>query len=83
LLEVVAFFGARAKDGLARTLILELGETMHRIETEMTAQDSRRPRWRTPVLTLDTMVNATGSDLNQPGDDGQTVYPGIDLGQFS
>lgn len=56
---------------------------MDRIENELAAQQSRRPRWRTPTLTLDTMVNATGSDLNQPGDDGQTVYPGIDLGQFS
>ncbi|MES2441566.1 MAG: hypothetical protein V4574_01945 [Pseudomonadota bacterium] len=43
----------------------------------------RKPRWRTPKLTLDNVTNATGSDLNQPGDDGLTVYPGIDLGNFS
>ena len=47
------------------------------------ADTQRKPQWRTPRLTLDTMVNATGSDLNAPGDDGQTIYPGIDLGIYS
>jgi hypothetical protein len=56
---------------------------MNRIENETATRESRRPRWRKPKLTLDTMVNATGADLNQPGDDGQTVYPGIDLGNYS
>ena len=56
---------------------------MARIEAANGNQAQRKPRWRKPRLTLDTMVNATGSDLNQPGDDGQTVYPGIDLGNFS
>lgn len=56
---------------------------MERITTPGSGPAQLKPRWRTPTLTLDTMVNATGSDLNQPGDDGQTVYPGIDLGQFS
>jgi hypothetical protein len=56
---------------------------MERIATPGSIPAQNKPRWRKPELTLDTMVNATGSDLNQPGDDGQTVYPGIDLGQFS
>ena len=55
---------------------------MNRIENESANRD-RRPQWRKPTLTLNTMVNATGSDLNQPGDDGLTVYPDIDLGNFS
>jgi hypothetical protein len=45
--------------------------------------ENRRPRWRTPKLKLDSVPNATGADLNAPGDDGQTVYPGIDLGNNS
>ena len=57
---------------------------MERIEyaTE-TTETQRKLRWRKPRLTLDTMVNATGADLNAPGDDGQTIYPGIDLGNYS
>jgi hypothetical protein len=43
----------------------------------------RKPRWRTPKLTLDNVANATGGDLNAPGDDGYTIYPGIDLGNYS
>jgi hypothetical protein len=45
--------------------------------------DQALPKWRKPKLTRDSIVQATGADLNQPGDDGQTVYPGIDLGVFS
>ncbi|MCW3847393.1 hypothetical protein OF829_09075 [Sphingomonas sp. LB-2] len=56
---------------------------MDRIENESAARENGLPRWRKPKLTLDTMVNATGQDLNAPGDDGQTVYPGIDLGNYS
>lgn len=56
---------------------------MDRIDIGTAAQESSLPRWRKPKLTLDTMVAATGADLNAPGDDSQTIYPGIDLGNYS
>lgn len=57
---------------------------MERIETGLLeGQAQRKPRWHTPKLTLDNVANATGSDLNAPGDDGFTIYPGIELGNYS